>query len=496
MNPLFCIDFYKVGHIDQYPEGTEEVYSNFTPRSAKLAPVLPDLYDNKLVVFGIKNLVEKYLTELWEEGFFKRPKEEVIEAYKHMVKESLGITKVRVDHIEKLHDFGNLPLTIKAIPEGSLVDIGIPILTIRNTLPEFYWLTNFVETAISSILWKPCTVATIARQYRLLLEKYCKETGGDMNFVDFQAHDFSSRGMSGLEDAAICGAAHLLFFKGTDSVSSIDLIRELYTTTSSFVGGSVPATEHSVMCMGGVKDEIGTFRRLITDIYPKGVISIVSDTWDFWRVVTDYLPVLKYVILNREGKVVIRPDSGDPFNIVVGDEDAIENSPERKGAIECLWDIFGGTINEKGYKQLNPKIGLIYGDSITLDRANRILKGLKEKGFASTNIVFGVGSYTYQYITRDSFGFAMKATSGVVEGRRSDIFKDPKTDSGVKKSAKGLIRVEKEDDRYVLHEQQTEEEESQGVLKKIFIENFNKCRTDVASDNNFEDIRRRALNVK
>ena len=204
------------------------------------------------------------------------------------------------------------------------------------------------------------------------------------------------------------------------------------------IGGSVPATEHSVMCMGTKDNEIGTFERLITELYPTGIVSIVSDTWDFWQVITEYLPQLKSRIVARDGKVVIRPDSGDPVKIIVGDKDAVPGSPEYKGAIECMWEVFGGTVTEKGYKLLDSHIGLIYGDSITLQRQEAILGGLKEKGFASFNVVLGIGSFTYEYVTRDTYGFAMKATYGEVNGEPRNIFKDPKTDDGTKKIRKRL----------------------------------------------------------
>ena len=278
--------------------------------------------------------------------------------------------------------------------------------------------------------------------------------------------------MSSFQDAAISGAAHLTSFWGTDSVPAIDLAETYYRANAEneMIGCSVPATEHSVMCMGMEDGELATFRRLINELYPNGIVSVVSDTWDFWKVVTEYTVELKDEILRRDGKLVIRPDSGDPVKIVAGDPDAPKGTPEYKGAIECLWDVFGGTITDKGYKMLDSHIGLIYGDSITLERANNILKTLEAKGFASANVVFGVGSFTYQYVTRDNFGFAMKATSGVVNGQRRDIFKDPKTDSGTKKSAKGLLRVEKEGNTLVLHDQQTVDQENQGLLETVFVD--------------------------
>jgi nicotinamide phosphoribosyltransferase len=206
---------------------------------------------------------------------------------------------------------------------------------------------------------------------------------------------------------------------------------------------------------------------LICDVYPKGIVSIVSDTWDLWKVLTEYLPKLKDEVLNREGKVVIRPDSGDPVDIICGNPNG-KNDNERKGVIELLWETFGGSINTKGYKELDSHIGAIYGDSITVTRATQICERLKEKGFASTNVVLGIGSYTYQYNTRDTFGFAMKATYGEVNGKGREIFKDPITDDGTKKSAKGLMKIEFENGSYKLIDQATWEQEKQGELKEVF----------------------------
>jgi nicotinamide phosphoribosyltransferase len=219
--------------------------------------------------------------------------------------------------------------------------------------------------------------------------------------------------------------------------------------------------------MGTFDDELGTFRRLICEVYPKGIVSIVSDTWDLWKVLTEYLPKLKSEIANREGKVVIRPDSGDPVDIICGNPNG-KNDNEKKGVIELLWDTFGGTTNDKGFKELIPQIGAIYGDSITIDRATQICERLKAKGFASTNVVLGIGSYTYQYNTRDTFGFAMKATYGEVNGQGREIFKDPITDDGTKKSAKGLMKIELDNDTYKLIDQVSWSTEQTGELKEIF----------------------------
>lgn len=466
INPLMLIDFYKADHRRQYPEGTEMVYSNFTPRKSRQEE------NDKLVFFGLQYFVKEYLIKQWQEGFFNVPKEKVVADYKRRMDNALGKDSIPVEHIAELHDLGYLPLIIKGLPEGTIVAPKIPVVTIYNTNPKFFWLTNYLESLMSAILWKPSTSATTAFQYRKTFEQYARNTVSDNNidFVYWQGHDFSFRGMSGIEDACMSAAGHLLSFYGTDTVPAIDFHEIYYNAFSDkeLIGGSVPATEHSVMCMGTKDNEIGTFERLVSELYPKGIVSIVSDTWDFWQVITEYLPKLKSQILARDGKVVIRPDSGDPVKIIIGDKDAPVGSPEYKGAIECMWEIFGGTTTDKGYKLLDSHIGLIYGDSITLQRQKAILEGLKEKGFASFNVVLGIGSYTYEYVTRDTFGFAMKATYGEVNKEGRNIFKDPKTDNGTKKSAKGLLQVTETEDGLKLKDECSWDEEKKGLLQTVF----------------------------
>lgn len=553
INPLTQADFYKTGHRIQYPANTEQVYSNLTPRSSHHAPVLKD-YDGKIVWFGLQGFIRSFLIECWNENFFAKPKANVVYEYKRRLDNALGKDAVAVDHIEALHDLGYLPIAIKALPEGSRVNLRVPCLTIKNTIPEFFWLTNYLETVMSNELWKPATVATIAYEYRRLLEAYAEKTGAPRHFIDWQGHDFSCRGMSGMYDSQAAGAGHLLSFHGTDTISAIDYLEDWYHADSDkeMIGGSVPATEHSVMSMGGIDDEIGTFRRLISEVYPGGIVSIVSDTWDFFKVITEYAAELKPEILARtpdafgNAKVVFRPDSGDPADILCGTARVLKPSstysldeaaecvgdilwgevaaetahgecgaaeatglfehndqlykvtveiewnrydkqyyyvdgwrvtscvphtltPEEKGAVQCLWETFGGTTTDKGYKVLDSHVGLIYGDSITLERAQDILARLEAKGFASNNVVFGIGSFTYQYLTRDTFGWAVKATAGIVDGEYRELSKNPKTDNGVKKSAAGYLRVEKEGDDFVLYDRQTAEQAEGGALELVFV---------------------------
>lgn len=463
MNPLLLTDGYKTDHRRQYPDNTTLVYSNWTPRKSRIEGV------EEVVFFGLQYFIKKYIIEEFECSFFSQPKEQVIARYARRINNYLGENNVGTAHIAALHDLGYIPMVFKALPEGSAVPMRVPMFTMYNTLPEFFWLTNYFETLLSAVVWLPCTSATLAKRYRNLLDAYAKETSSVPEFVNWQGHDFSMRGMGGIDAAVTSAAAHLLSFTGTDTIPAIDFLEDYYNANSDteLVGGSVAATEHSVMCMGTTEGEFETFRRLICDIYPKGIVSIVSDTWDLWKVLTDYLPRLKDTIANREGKVVIRPDSGDPVDILCGNPNGTTQA-DQKGVVELLWDIFGGAVNSKGYKELIPQIGAIYGDSINIDRATRICERLKQKGFASTNVVLGIGSYTYQYNTRDTFGFAMKATYGEVNGEGREIFKDPVTDDGTKKSAKGLIKIVKENNTYTLVDQVTWNEEKTGELKEVF----------------------------
>jgi nicotinamide phosphoribosyltransferase len=479
MNPLLLTDGYKTGHHQQYPEGTTLVYSNFTPRSNKHAPKGCD----KVVSFG-QQMMMKRIHEAFHNDFFSLPKEEVCGEIKRELSMYLN-TDYDVTHFEKLHDLGFLPIHVKIMEEGSLVPIKVPVLTVYNTHPEFYWLTNYLETIISNLLWKPMTSASIAHSYRKALSTWQKATDKNADwFLDWQAHDFSMRGLDSIDASISSGLGHLTSFLGTDSLPAIHGARKFYGETE-FVGGSVPATEHSVMCAGSKESEIETFSRLLK-IYPKGILSVVSDTWDLWKVCTEHLVTLKEEILARDGKLVIRPDSGDPVDIICGSESTLHTgSPESKGVVELLWEVFGGTVNDQGYKVLDPHIGVIYGDSITIDRADEICRKLASKGFASTNIVLGVGSFTYQYNTRDTFGFAMKSTyvelldknlNSEIVGR--EIFKDPITDDGTKKSATGLLQVVEvlsadsmgkfHSSSYALKDKATWEEEAQGELQTLY----------------------------
>lgn len=494
-------DAYKLGHGLQDPQGITLKYSNLTPRSDRLFKAIQG-FDHKVVVFGVQGGWQE-IVEIWDRSFFRQPKAEAIKRYKRRVDNMIGVEKIPVDKMERLHDLGYLPLSLRSIDEGARIGMKVPMLTLESTNDDFSWLTNYLETIVSNTLWKSMTNATIAYEYKRLLTKFAKLTGSPLDLVQFQAHDFSARGMSGPEDATRSGAAHLAAGNsGTDTVSAIDYLEDYYGADSDkeLVGVSVPATEHAVSSsnilvrqraikapteeLARLLAEMEFMRDLITKTHPTGIVSYVADTYDYWKVITEIVRALKDAILARDGKLVIRPDSGDPVKIICGlkegeyrrtkdgvaypleawDGAAFKGGydpiPEHvvKGSIEVLYEIFGGTVTETGHKMLDSHIGLIYGDSITLQRAEEILQRLMDKGYASGNVVFGVGSYTYQCNTRDTFGTAMKATYVEINGEGIEIYKDPATGDKLKKSAKGLLRVVLEDGEYVLHDQQTKEQ--------------------------------------
>lgn len=469
LNPINMVDFYKLSHISQYPSDTEILYSNFTARSDKHYNKTK-YYNGKIVFWGLQAFIKDIIIEKFNTHFFNRPKKEVISEYKEVIENMLG-KEINTSNIEKLHDIGYLPLEIKALKEGSEVNIKVPVITIKNTDKRFFWVTNYIETMLSAEMWKPITAATIARDYKNLVTYWSDKTCDNDNHVLYQCHDFGFRGMGSIEDAGNTSSGHLLYFLGSDTVPANIRLRNYYTSSKEnyIYSSAIRGTEHSVMCAGGKEYELETFKRLLTNKELDGNFSIVSDTWDLGNVLTNILPKCKDIILNRNGTTVIRPDSGDPVKIVCGDKSLDKSNPLYYGCLELLWKEFGGTFNSKGYRVLNPKIGLVYGDGITINIADKMLDAMEKLGFASSNIVLGVGSYTYQYLTRDTLGFAVKATYGVFGGTPRELFKDPITDDGTKKSAKGLLKVIKENNNYILLDQQTESEERTGELKTVFI---------------------------
>lgn len=487
-------DCYKEFHRQAYHPQVTKVFSNFINRNGKYS----NIPSNKRTAnFGLQYHIIDFLINEWNDTFFSKPKEEVVKAHQRIMSSILGYN-VDIKYLEELHDLGYLPIEIRALPEGVMVPYGVPTYTVESTVDGFGWVTNSIETAMSADVWPMQTYATTSIHYLKTFIERARKTGGDIDLAKLQAHDFSMRGLFG-RNAAVFSLAHIAVGNcGTDTIPAIVAAEQYYKADveKELVGASVNATEHSVTCSWQEEGEKTFYEYLMTSVSPTGILSLVFDTWDFWKGVTHILPQLKDMIMSRKGKVVIRPDSGDPVKILTGyfncevdvpasisletntvtfheknageydsiyfanqyhqliplDDTGLNFSIggvlmecEVLGLIKCLHNIFGGKMNTAGFIELDEHIGAIYGDSITLERQKEILDRLAEKGYASTNVVLGVGSYTYQYVTRDTHGSAIKATNVVKAGKDVSIFKDPKTDPG-KKSARGLTMVIKGSD--------------------------------------------------
>lgn len=536
-------DAYKLFHKFAYHPEITKVYSNFTSRNGKLSNVP----NNAEVVFvGLQYFIKDYLIREWNETFFNLPKETAIANLKRYTDSLLGQDYDAI-HFEALHDLGYLPIKIKALPEGSLVPYSVAPVTFVNTVEGFQWLSNYLETVFSTENWPIQTSATTSFAYLKNTVGAFKRAGLPLDLVPFMCHDFSFRGMFGRHAAAMSGFGHLCSFAGTDTLPAMAFAEQYYNAdvTKELVGASVPATEHSTTTsyILSLAEEKGISKldaeieyiRYLMSVVPTGILSHVSDSFDFWKFVTEGLPVLKDEILARNGKLVIRPDSGDPVKVLTGykilnryydslydfeadlitgqlvycDFEVVKISDkyytieeydngwkteilysevpeaEVKGLIECLYDIFGGTESPTGLKLLHDNIGAIYGDSITLERQQQIIERLEAKGFAGI-VVLGVGSYSYQYVTRDTHGSAVKATYVEKNGKGVNVFKDPATDKK-KKSACGLLRVEYDGEKFVQHDQQTVEQELMGCLETVFVDSY------LVRETSLQDIRAKLM---
>lgn len=432
-------DVYKTGHKTLYPKGLEVVFSNFTPRSENWAPIQRGFVISVGVDVAVKELIKEF-----NEKFFslsKKEIKEVAEAYALIVETAVGVKSFDASHWIELWKLKYLPLEFRAREHMSKVAIGTPVLTIHNTDKRFAWLVNYLETTLSSKIWPTITAATRAYTIKMMLLGYAKQTGTDESVVDFQAHDFSYRGLMGTEAARLIGRGHLSVFSGSDTLPSILNVGG---------GSSVIATEHSIMSSGTERGELDTYKRLLLE-NPNGILSIVSDTWNIYKVCGVILPKLKSIIeeRNANGKLVIRPDSGDPVEVLFGTKKklthpkAVAKDQEfaKKGLFKIIEEEFGCTKNKKGFKVL--PITFLWGDGMTEKEIKRVYDALASRGYASENLFIGVGSYTYQLNTRDTYGFAMKATYVEIDGKGINISKDPITDNGIKKSATGLLVVNK-----------------------------------------------------
>ena len=433
-NPMLLIDFYKGVHAEMLPKGITKSMSYYTPRMSRVQMW------KRVVQFGLQGFIKTYLIDYFNDEFFNKPFDEAISEYKRIMDATLGKGVYKIDKIEKLHRLGYLPIEIVAVPEGTLVPMHVPMFGITNTHPDFAWLPQALESLISAEMWHPMIAATVGYTYRQIVNHYYSITCDDSIARARALGAFDFRGEECLASAEKAGAGWCLSFLNTATVPTIPYLERNYNCdcTKEPVAFGSPSTEHSVMCSNYAVDgdEETLIKRLLTEIYPETSFSAVLDSYDYWNVVENILPKLKNEILAHKGCLLVRGDSGDCVDVVTK-------------TVFKLWDIFGGTVNSKGYKVLDPHVKAIYGDSITIQRCQQIYKILMENGFACSNVALGVGSFSFQCVeedgmlkpfTRDTFSSCIKATYCEIEGEPYPIFKNPK-DGGFKKSQKGCCVV-------------------------------------------------------
>ena len=397
-NLLLLTDSYKPSHALQTPAKTEKIYSYFESRGGEFKEV---------VLFGPQYILKRYLEGPVVHLDAIREAEELYAAHLRP-----GIfNKAGWVHILRNHN-GRLPVSIKAVPEGTVVPTHNVLMTIENTDPECYWLTNYLETLLVQA-WYPSTVATISRHMKKVILS-ALERSGDPNLIGFKLHDFGCRGVSTMESAAIGGAAHLVNFMGTDTVPALQLLRDFYG--EKMAGFSIPASEHSTMTSWGKEHEVDAYRNML-DKFPEGLVAVVSDSYDVYNAVSRiWGGVLRDRVLARNGTVIIRPDSGDPKKVV----------PD---LLDLLGKKFETTTNDKGYKVLDPHVRLIQGDGIDRHSLVDILDAVMDRGWSADNVAFGSGGGLLQQCNRDTLKFAFKCSSAVVDGKERDVRKNPVTAS-------------------------------------------------------------------
>lgn len=461
---MLLVDFYKAVHAEMLPLKINKSVSYFTPRMSRIKRW------DKVVHFGLQGFIKTYLIDYFNRWFFSLDKTEVIAEYKRIMDATLGAGAYKIDKIEKLHNLGYLPIEIVSLPEGTRVPMHTPMFGITNTHPDFAWLPQSLESLISAEMWHPMIAATVGASYRDIVDRYYDLTCDDNIPRSKALGAFDFRGEECLQSAVKAGAGWCLSFLNTATVPTIPYLERMYNCdcTKEPVAFGSPSTEHSVMCSNYAVDgdEETLLRRLLTEIYPNTSFSAVLDSYDYWNVIENILPKLKPEIMAHNGCMLMRGDSGDCVEVVYK-------------TVLKLWDIFGGTQNSKGYKVLDPHVKAIYGDSITVQRCERIYQLLEEAGFAASNVALGVGSFSFQCIeeagelkpfTRDTFSSCIKATYCEIDGKPTPIFKNPK-DGGFKKSQKGCCVVYETEGGLVFEDEHTWEEavnDENNLLKPIF----------------------------
>jgi nicotinamide phosphoribosyltransferase len=411
-NIILNSDSYKYSMFNQYPKGTEIVYSYIESRGGK--------WDYTLF-FGLQAFIKEYLLE-------PITQDDIDVAESIITAHGEPFYKEGWEYILKEHN-GLLPVVIKAVPEGTIVPVKNVLVIIENTDPKCFWLTTFLETALLRAVWYPTTVATNSYESKKIILKWL-EKNGNPNDIDFRLHDFGSRGVSSLESSAIGGAAHLINFKGTDNVAGLCFARSYYN--GGITGFSVPAMEHSTVTSWGRENEVEAYRNMIRK-NPNSTVSIVSDSYDIYKACHMYGTALKQDIIDNNIQLVVRPDSGVP-NVVVS------------SCLDVLDCFFGHIINDKGYKVIN-NVKVLQGDGINGKTIDLILETADSYGYSADNILFGQGGALLQQVDRDTQKFAMKCSAIRVNGEWRHVFKDPVTDPG-KSSKKGRVTLYKEHGRY------------------------------------------------
>lgn len=409
-------DSYKLSHFLQYPPGTRYVSSYIEPRGGEL---------DSVVFFGLQAFIKDVLCT-------PVTREQVDEA-EQIAQAHVGVfNRAGWQRLLEKHR-GHLPVEIEAIAEGTVLGTRIPLVQIRNTDAEFHWLGGYLETSLLRAVWYPTTVASLSYACKRILLRYLLDTAENPDAVlPFQLHDFGARGATSEESAGLGGAGHLLNFLGTDTLSALLVARRHYH--EPLAGFSIPASEHSTMTSWGRAREVDAYRNMIERFAgPQKILAFVVDSYDLWHAVDQLVGIeLKTLVENTGGRVVIRPDSGDPIAVL-------------PRLIEHLMTRFGHRVNAKGYRVLPDFIRVIQGDGVKLDSLPRILESLKMRGLSTENAAFGMGGGLLQKLDRDTMKWAMKASQVVVDGEVRDVFKDPSTDPG-KRSKPGRLAVVREAD--------------------------------------------------
>jgi len=427
-NIVMLTDSYKVTHHLQYPPGTTKIYSYFESRGGAYQDVC---------FFGLQYFLKKYMVgQVVTPAKIKQAEEYFKIHFSHPVwgyNEQL-FNRGAWEYIVSKHG-GRLPVTVKAVPEGTVVPYKNVLFTLENTDDNCFWLTNYLETLLVQI-WYPTTVCTQSREQKKIIVKYLKETGCS-NVISggghlFKLHDFGFRGVSSVESAAIGGAGHLVNFMGTDTMAAMVCCKEYYGEPAA--GFSIPASEHSTMTSWGREKELDAMRNMLTQ-YPKGIVACVSDSYDVFQACEKYWGTeLKDMITSRDGCLVVRPDSGELPKIVID-------------VLEKLGSRFDVTKTSTGHKLLPPCIRVIQGDGIDINSLEMILKAMSDAGWAADNLAFGSGGALLQKLHRDTQKCAFKCSYAMVNGAGVDVVKDPITDPG-KKSKKGRLTLEKNGDEW------------------------------------------------